>query len=178
MTTTQAQPAELTGRIVRPGDDGYRDASDSCNLLYTNDPAVVVFAQETQDVVNALAWARQNDIPVRVRSGGHCLEGWSTVDNGIVILYLTVRKNLEHKPGGFSLGRFEMPVAVAALIWEAFVLFVLVTPNGNTVPVVIVVGIILAGGVYFGYMFFFHREVLDHEPGIDGAVATATEVTA
>jgi FAD/FMN-containing dehydrogenase len=85
MTTTSTQPAELTGRIVRPGDNGYRDASDSWNLLYTNDPAVIVFAQETQDVVHALAWARQNEVSVRVRSGGHCLEGWSTVDNGIVI---------------------------------------------------------------------------------------------
>ena len=44
-----------------------------------------MFAQETQDVVNALAWARQNDVALRVRSGGHCLEGWSTVDDGIVI---------------------------------------------------------------------------------------------
>jgi amino acid transporter len=97
---------------------------------------------------------------------------------GIVILYIAVRKNLEHKPGGFSLGRFEMPVAVAALIWEAFVLLVLVTPGDNTVPVLIVVGIVLAGGVYFAYMYFLHREILDHEPGIDDAAATAPEVTA
>jgi FAD/FMN-containing dehydrogenase len=85
MTTTSTPPVELTGRIVRPDDDGYRAASESWNLLYINDPAVVVFAQETQDVVNALAWARQNRVPVRVRSGGHCLEGWSTVDDGLVI---------------------------------------------------------------------------------------------
>ncbi|TPG34997.1 FAD-binding oxidoreductase [Mycolicibacterium hodleri] len=85
MTSTSTQPVELTGRIVRPGDDGYRTASDSWNLLFSHDPAVVVFAQETQDVVNALAWARRNDVAVRVRSGGHCLEGWSTVDDGMVI---------------------------------------------------------------------------------------------
>jgi amino acid transporter len=96
---------------------------------------------------------------------------------GIVILYLAVRKNLEHKEGGFSLGRFEMPVAVAALVWEAFVLFVLVTPGGNTVPVLIVVGLVLAGGVYFGYMYFRHREILDTEPGIDHAVVPAPKAT-
>lgn len=97
---------------------------------------------------------------------------------GIVILYLAVRKRLEHKEGGFSLGRFEMPVAVAALIWEALVLFVLVTPGGNAVPVLIVVLIVLAGGVYFGYMYFFHREVLDTEPGMDDAGVPAPDVTA
>ncbi|WP_435798957.1 FAD-binding oxidoreductase [Streptomyces avermitilis] len=36
-------------------------------------------------MVNALTWARQHDVALRVRSGGHSLEGWSNVDNGIVI---------------------------------------------------------------------------------------------
>jgi amino acid transporter len=90
----------------------------------------------------------------------------------IVILYLAVRKRLEHNKGGFSLGRFEMPVAIAALIWEAFVLFVLVTPGDATVPTLIVLGLILVGGVYYAYMLAFHREVLDAEPG-DDAIATA-----
>ena len=36
-------------------------------------------------MVNALTWARQNDVALRVRSGRHCLEGWSNVDNGLVI---------------------------------------------------------------------------------------------
>ena len=48
----------------------------------------------------------------------------------IVVLYLAVRKRLERKEGGFSLGRFELPVAVAALIWVAFALFALVSPGG------------------------------------------------
>ncbi len=85
----------------------------------------------------------------------------------IVILYLAVRKRLEHKQGGFSLGRFEVPVAVAALVWEAIVLVVLVTPGDATVPTLIVAGLILAGGVYFAYMRIRHPEVLDHEPGED-----------
>ena len=83
----------------------------------------------------------------------------------IVILYLAVRKRLESKEGGFSLGRFEMPVAIAALVWVAFALFVLVTPASSFVPNLIVVGLILAGGVYFAKMRIFNREVLDREPG-------------
>src|SRR3954452_5238196 len=85
----------------------------------------------------------------------------------IVILYLVVRKRLEHKEGGFSLGRFELPVAIAARAWEAFVLFVLVTPGDATVPTLIVVGLIVAGGVYFAKMLISNREVLDIEPGED-----------
>jgi amino acid transporter len=95
----------------------------------------------------------------------------------IVILYLAVRKRLEHKEGGFSLGRFELPVAIAALIWEAVVLFVLVTPGDATVPTLIVIGLILAGGVYFAYMMIFNRAVLDIEPGDDIFAATPEVMT-
>jgi FAD/FMN-containing dehydrogenase len=75
----------MTGRIVRAGDVDYPVASAGYNLLFPHDPAVIVFARDTKDVVNALAWARQNNVTVRVRSGRHCLEGWSNVDDGIVI---------------------------------------------------------------------------------------------
>jgi hypothetical protein len=81
----QSPPAQLTGRIVRPEDPGYASASLGWDELFVHYPLVIVFAQETQDVVNALTWARQNDVALRVRSGRHSLEGWSNVDNGIVI---------------------------------------------------------------------------------------------
>ena len=78
-------PAELTGRIVRPQSPNYADASLGWDELFVHYPLVIVFAQETQDVVNALTWARQHNVALRVRSGRHNLEGWSNVDNGIVI---------------------------------------------------------------------------------------------
>jgi hypothetical protein len=78
-------PAKLTGRIVRPQDPDYADASLGWDELFVHYPLVIVFAQQTQDVVNALTWARQNNVALRVRSGRHSLEGWSNVDNGIVI---------------------------------------------------------------------------------------------
>ena len=78
-------PARLTGRIVRPNDPNYAEASLGWDELFVHYPLVIVYAQRTQDVVNALTWARQHDVALRVRSGGHSLEGWSNVDNGIVI---------------------------------------------------------------------------------------------
>ncbi|MFE5142407.1 FAD-binding oxidoreductase [Streptomyces fagopyri] len=78
-------PAKLTGRIVRPNDPNYAEASLGWDELFVHYPLVIVYAQKTQDVVNALTWARQHDVALRVRSGGHSLEGWSNVDNGIVI---------------------------------------------------------------------------------------------
>jgi hypothetical protein len=85
MSLEVSEPVELTGRIVRSGDPQYPAASSGWNLLFTHAPRVVVYARETADVVNALTWAQENGVPLRVRSGGHCLEGWSSVDDGIVI---------------------------------------------------------------------------------------------
>ncbi|MCK0173454.1 FAD-binding oxidoreductase [Mycolicibacterium sp. F2034L] len=82
---TKAATATLTGRVVRPGDDDYAEASAGWNRLHSHRPAAVVFARETADVVNALAWARRQGMPVRARSGRHALEGWSAVDDGLVI---------------------------------------------------------------------------------------------
>ena len=75
----------LTGRVVRQGDPGFEAARLGWNQLYSSHPQAVVFCSETADVVNALTWARHNSVPVRIRSGRHCLEGWSAVDGGLVI---------------------------------------------------------------------------------------------
>jgi amino acid transporter len=88
---------------------------------------------------------------------------------GIVVLYLCVRKRLEAKEGGFNLGRFELPVAYAALVWVAFSIFVLVSPSDARIPGLIVLGLIVVGGLYFATMLIFNREVLESEPGEPGA---------
>jgi FAD/FMN-containing dehydrogenase len=75
----------LTGEVVRPGDPGYEAARIGWSHLYSSHPAAIVFCTQTGDVVNALMWARHNDIRVRVRSGRHNLEGWSAVHDGLVI---------------------------------------------------------------------------------------------
>jgi FAD/FMN-containing dehydrogenase len=80
-----AMSSKLTGQVVRAGDPGYEAARIDFNRLYNSYPEAIVFCRETQDVVNALTWARQNNVMLRVRSGRHCLEGWSNVDHGIVI---------------------------------------------------------------------------------------------
>ena len=87
----------------------------------------------------------------------------------ITVLYLSVRKRLGCKEAAFSLGRFELPVTFAALIWVAFGLLALVSPPDAFVPDLIVVGLMLAGGLYFAKMLIFNREVLETEPGEPGA---------
>ena len=85
MTAGKSQPAQLTGRVVHPDNPTYAKDRTDWDALYRSYPLVIVFAQQTEDVVNAITWARQNDVALRARSGRHCLEGWSNVSGGIVI---------------------------------------------------------------------------------------------
>jgi amino acid transporter len=83
----------------------------------------------------------------------------------IIVLYLGVRKRLERQENAFDLGRFEMPVAIGALVWSVLVVFVLVSPPEALNAVLISVGLLAAGGVYLAYLFMFNRKVLETEPG-------------
>ena len=82
-----------------------------------------------------------------------------------IILYLVVRRKLEQREGAFNLGRFEVPVAVVALIWVLLAMFFVLMSSTSVVPILIVTGLLLTGGVYFAYMLKFQSEVLEHEPG-------------
>jgi amino acid transporter len=82
-----------------------------------------------------------------------------------IVLYLAVRRRLGRKEGAFNLGRFELPVAIAAQVWVVVALFVLVVPGEAFVPDLIVVGLLLGGGLFFMYMLIFDRQVLETEPG-------------
>ena len=85
----------------------------------------------------------------------------------VVVLYLSVRRKLGTREGAFSLGRFELPVAIGALAWLALALSVLVLPAESRTSDVIVGGLLLAGALFFAGMYTFNRKVLETEPGGD-----------
>src|SRR5262245_20168187 len=77
--------ATLTGRLVFPDEPGYAEARQLWDRLFVTYPLVVVFAQDAQDVCNAVSWSRHNGVALRVRSGRHSLEGWSSLDGAVVV---------------------------------------------------------------------------------------------
>lgn len=78
--------AQLTGRVIFKGGPGYTQAVKNWNPYVDVCPLVFVFAQNSYDVSNAIKWAREKNVPLRVRSGRHALDkNLSTVSDGIVI---------------------------------------------------------------------------------------------
>lgn len=78
---------ELTGRVVWPQDAQYNTARLVSNYYPSKNafPKAIVYCQNREDVQNAIKWARCQNIPVRVRSGGHNHEGFSTGSDALVI---------------------------------------------------------------------------------------------
>ncbi len=77
--------ARFTGEIVRPEDPGYDAARAVWNSMIDRRPALIVRPTGTDEVVAALQFAREQELVIAVRSGGHSIPGFSTCDDGIVI---------------------------------------------------------------------------------------------
>lgn len=73
------------GEVILPGEPDYDAARAVWNGLVDRRPGLVVRPKGTADVVAALRFAREHDLVVAVRGGGHSIPGFSTCDDGIVV---------------------------------------------------------------------------------------------
>jgi FAD/FMN-containing dehydrogenase len=75
----------LTGRLVRPGETDYDQARTVWNAMIDKRPLAIVRAANVDDVVAAVRAARDLDVPIGVRCGGHGIAGLAVPDGGIMI---------------------------------------------------------------------------------------------
>src|SRR3989454_5340936 len=77
--------SELHGEIVRPQDEGYNDARKIWNAMIDRRPALIVRCRDAEDVTRSIAFARDHELPLAVRGGGHNVSGKALCDDGLVI---------------------------------------------------------------------------------------------
>jgi FAD/FMN-containing dehydrogenase len=75
----------LGGHVYDPGDPEYAEASTLFNAMIERRPRHVVRCSHPSHVAAALEYARERDLRVAVRAGGHSVAGLSLVDDGLVI---------------------------------------------------------------------------------------------
>jgi FAD/FMN-containing dehydrogenase len=83
-------PHELYGKIVTPGDRRYALLRSTYTTVAK--PAAVLLPGSTAEVVAALRYAREQGLPLAVRSGGHGLSGRSSINGGLVIDLSTMNR--------------------------------------------------------------------------------------
>lgn len=75
----------LRGTLVRKGDDGYDAARQVYNAMINKYPSAIAYCQDVADVIQCVRHARDNQLLVSVRSGGHNAGGLGIWDDALVI---------------------------------------------------------------------------------------------
>src|SRR5687768_713331 len=73
------------GALLRPGEEGYEEARRVWNGGIDRRPALIARCAGADDVATAVRFARERDLPVSVRGGGHSIAGHSVCDGGVMI---------------------------------------------------------------------------------------------
>jgi len=81
----------LRGRLLLPGFEGYDSARRVLNPSIDKFPALIVQPTGAADVTQAVTFARERDLLVAVKCGGHSYGGKSTCDGGMQIDLSTFR---------------------------------------------------------------------------------------
>jgi FAD/FMN-containing dehydrogenase len=74
-----------TGPVLVEGDAGYDDARAVHNGLVDKRPGVIVRCRNTADIADAVRFARDADLEISVRGGGHNVAGRAVTDGGLMI---------------------------------------------------------------------------------------------
>jgi FAD binding domain-containing protein/berberine-like enzyme len=77
--------AQLRGTAISASEPGYEEVREAFNAMHDGRPALTVSCTGTADVVDAVNFARDRDLSVAVRGGGHSIAGLSSIDGGLLI---------------------------------------------------------------------------------------------
>lgn len=77
--------ANLRGELIEPGDKGYDAARKIYNAMIDKRPRLIARCVDVGDVMTAVNFARQNQMLLAVRGGGHNGGGLGVCDDGLVI---------------------------------------------------------------------------------------------
>jgi FAD/FMN-containing dehydrogenase len=100
--TTPAQAARLElsgfqGRLIGPDDPEYDEARKVYNAMIDKRPALIAYCAGPDDIAKVVAFAREHDLLLAVRGGGHNGAGLGTCDAGVVI-DLSLLKDIQVDP--------------------------------------------------------------------------------
>src|SRR6202045_2032787 len=75
----------LRGGLIEPRDKGYDDARKVYNGMIHKKPGLIARCLDVADVIRSVDFARENDLLLAVRGGGHNAGGLGICDDGLVI---------------------------------------------------------------------------------------------
>ena len=148
--------SRFRGPVVAAGDADYEAVRNIWNAAISKRPALFARCTGTADVIAALRFARENELEIAVRSGGHNVSGSALSEGGLVIdlqLMKGIRVDPEHRTllaqPGVRLGDLDHETEVFGLALVSGI-------NSETG----LAGLALGGGI--GWQMRKHGLTIDH----------------
>lgn len=144
------------GETIHPQDTGYDAARSIYNGSIDRRPAVILRPRGAADVIDAVDYAREAELPLSVRCGGHGVAGTSVADGGVLIdlsglkgVHVDPQRGTAIAQGGCLWGEYDRETG----------LYDLATPGGR-VTTTGVGGFTLGGG--YGWLSPLHGLTCDN----------------
>ena len=162
----------LGGQLVTVADTGYDEVRQIWNGMHDKRPALIARCSGVADVIASVNFARENNILVSVRGGGHNVAGSASNDDGLMI-DLSLMKGIRvdsanrtvHAQGGVTWGELDRETQI----------FGLVAPGG-VVSTTGIAGLTLGGGI--GWIRNKYGLTIDNLLSVDIVTADGNFVTA
>lgn len=162
----------LRGPLLLPTDQGYGDSRTVWNAMIDRRPALVVRCVGVSDVIECVRFARDHDLLLCIKAGGHNIAGLAVADGALMIdlslmrgVWVDREQRVVHVRGGCLLGDVDRDTQVHGL--AAVLGFVSQTG---------VAGLTLGGGI--GYLTRRWGWTSDNVVGMDIVTADARLVRA
>jgi len=166
--------SRFRGDLIHPESDAYESARKVWNGIIDKRPAAILRCKSIADVQSAVRFARDSDLPIAIRGGGHNAAGLATCDDGIVVDLSGMRDvvvdptlRVARAGGGATWGDFDRATAEHGL-----------ATTGGAVSTTGIAGLTLGGGL--GWLMRSHGMTCDNLIGAevvtaDGQLRRASE---
>ena len=164
--------AGLHGELLTPGSAGFDEASQIWNAMIERRPALVARCLGVADVISSVQFAREHDLLLCIKGGGHNIAGLATADGALMLdmslmrgVWVDKQSKVAHAQAGCLLGDMDRETQVHGL--AAVLGFVSLTG---------IAGLTLGGG--FGFLTRRWGWTADNVAGMDVVTADAGLVRA
>lgn len=161
---------QFRGALLRPGEEGYDEARRIWNGGIDRYPALIARCAGADDVATAVQFARERDLLISVRGGGHAVAGHAVCDGGVMI-DLSLMKAIRVDPSA------RMARAAGGVLWNeldrATQPFALAT-TGGVISHTGIGGLTLGGGL--GHLMRKYGLTVDNLMSVDLVTADAERI--
>src|SRR5215217_6215644 len=161
---------QFRGALLQPEEEGYDEARRVWNGAIDRYPALIARCVGADDVVAAMRFARERDLLVSVRGGGHAVAGHAVCDGGLMI-DLSLMKAIRVDPVG------RTARASGGVLWRELDLATQqmgLATTGGIISHTGIAGLTLGGGL--GHLMRKHGLTVDNLLSVDLVTADAERV--